>query len=80
MCKESFWMTGFNKSVIDANSLADPYELVDSGKWTLDAMHELMAAVTSDIDGDGKITADDMMGVSLHSGGALPFMIGTGVR
>lgn len=24
MFKESFWMTGFNKSVIDANSLADP--------------------------------------------------------
>ncbi|HHX53464.1 MAG TPA: hypothetical protein GX704_01010 [Clostridiales bacterium] len=80
MFKESFWMTGFNKSVIDANSLADPYELVDSGKWTLDAMHELMAAVTADIDGDGKITADDMMGVSLHGGGGLPFMIGTGVR
>ncbi len=80
MFKESFWMTGFNKSVIDANSLADPYELVDSGKWTLDAMHDLMVAVTADIDGDGKITADDMMGVSLHGGGGLPFMIGTGVR
>jgi len=80
MFKESFWMTGFNKSVIDANSLADPYELVDSGKWTLDAMRELMVAATADLDGDGKITADDMMGISCHAGGALPVLIGTGIR
>ena len=40
------------------------YNDVDSGKWTYDRLRALMADVTADLDGDGKMTKDDRWGLS----------------
>lgn len=52
----------FNKSMIADYDLESPYDLVRSGKWTLDKMFELGAAAAKDLDGDGKMTIADQYG------------------
>jgi ABC-type glycerol-3-phosphate transport system substrate-binding protein len=53
----------FNKKLIDDFGLDSPYELVNSGKWTFDRFGEMGAAVTTDINGDGKYNASDTFGL-----------------
>lgn len=48
MFKESYWMCGFNKNIIDENALGDPYELVREGAWTMDQMKTYMETVALD--------------------------------
>lgn len=50
----------FNKNLIDEYQLESPYELVNSGKWTLDKYMEQGMTVAADVNGDGKWTTDDM--------------------
>ncbi len=38
----------FNKGMIDANNLENPYDLVHEGKWTIDKMLEMSSAVLLD--------------------------------
>lgn len=45
----------FNKTIIENNSLDDPYELVNSGKWTIDAFVSMGSAASRDLNGDGAI-------------------------
>ncbi|NLZ37778.1 MAG: hypothetical protein GX897_09965 [Clostridiales bacterium] len=45
----------FNKQLIENFGYDNPYDLVDSGKWTLDAMLYMVNGFTQDIDGDGKL-------------------------
>lgn len=52
----------FNKQMIDNYNLENPYELVDSGKWTMDKYIEMASAVTYDSNGDGKYTDKDTFG------------------
>ena len=52
----------FNKQMIDDFNLESPYELVGSGKWTLDKFHTMGLAVTSDLNGDGKWDENDRYG------------------
>jgi len=54
----------FNKDLIKDLSLTDPYTLVEPGKWTVDTMREMCVAALSDLDGDGKITTSDRVGVA----------------
>jgi ABC-type glycerol-3-phosphate transport system substrate-binding protein len=57
----------FNKTMFDKRDLEYPYQLVKDGKWTLDRLYELTKDITSDVDGDGKISADgkdDIFGLS----------------
>ena len=49
----------FNKQMIEDFKLESPYDLVNSGKWTLDKFHEMGLAVVSDLNGDGKWDAND---------------------
>ena len=54
----------FNKKLLSDYSLDDPYELVRSGKWTVDNMMSMVAQVSNDLDGDGAITAEkDLLGL-----------------
>ncbi|MBO4422252.1 MAG: carbohydrate ABC transporter substrate-binding protein [Clostridia bacterium] len=46
----------FNKTMFDKNDLTYPYELVTSGKWTLDRLYELTKDMTKDEDGDGEVS------------------------
>ena len=41
----------FNKDVISTNSLENPYDLVNNGKWTIDKLQELARKVTAETDG-----------------------------
>ena len=52
----------FNKQMIEDFKLESPYELVESGKWTLDKFHEMGLAVASDLNGDGKWDENDRYG------------------
>lgn len=44
----------FNKELVTDYTLDDPYTLVREKKWTIDKVGEMAAAVTHDVDGDGK--------------------------
>ncbi len=57
----------FNKEMIGKYSLADPYETVRSGKWTIDSMSEMSRAVSQDLDGDGKYTVSDLYGLACEA-------------
>ena len=52
----------FNKSMIQDFELEDPYSLVNSGKWTLTMMEEMIKQVILDLDGDGIMNEYDRYG------------------
>ena len=68
MFKESFWMVGFNKNIIDENGLEDPYQTVREGTWTLDEMKKYMSTVAMDLNGDGVMDGNDRFGVTCYNG------------
>lgn len=53
----------FNKAIISDYSMESPYDLVKSGKWTLDTMLDMMKQVTSDLNGDEKWDDNDRYGL-----------------
>jgi len=68
MFKESFWMNGYNRSIIDRNQLENPYDVVKEGKWTLDVLKSDMEAAAQDLDGNGTMDGSDLFGVTCYSG------------
>jgi hypothetical protein len=56
------WCMVFNKNQIVNYNLPDLYEVVDSGKWTIDYLMNITKDISSDIDGDGKMTKSDFYG------------------
>ncbi len=40
-----------------------PYDLVDSGEWTIDNFLKMVTSVSNDLDGDGEITKYDVFGM-----------------
>ena len=52
----------FSQDVINNNKLNNPYQLVYDGKWTLDKMIEMSAAVARDINGNTEIDTEDYFG------------------
>lgn len=79
MYYECYFPVAFNKNILNDYNLGDPYELVDSGAWTIDKMSEYMAAASSDLNGDGKMNADDQFGLGIYSHNTLGFLISCGV-
>ena len=53
----------FNKDVIEANALDDPYKLVREGKWTADKMWDMARGIAKDLNGDGSMDEDDCYGI-----------------
>lgn len=69
----------FNKQMITDFSFESPYALVRDGKWTMDAMNEMMIAVVSDLDGDGEYGEKDRYGYVANPKMVAPgFWIGAG--
>lgn len=60
-------VTYFNKQVAEDHKIEDLYALVNDGKWTFDKMSELSKTVTADLNGDGKYTGADMIGITSTS-------------
>ena len=69
----------FNKDMITDYALDNPYALVREGTWTMDKMFDMGTAVTQDVDGDGKYSEGDVVGLALHNGALyVNFMHGAG--
>jgi len=49
----------FNKDLMATLGMELPYNLVKEGKWTMDAMNELVKGASSDLNGDGVMKPDD---------------------
>ena len=57
----------FNKRLFAENDLESPYELVDSGEWTVDRFLGMVKQVHADVNGDGEMTLDDLYGVQIKT-------------
>ena len=62
--KDGSWVMVFNKRVREDNQLENPYDIVNAGKWTVTKVHEMGKTVSRDLDGDGKMTKEDMWGIT----------------
>ena len=65
--RQSAFMMVFNKELADVHQMGDLYELVRSGKWTIDKLLELTANVYQDLNNDGVRGAEDMYGYSVSN-------------
>ena len=55
-----------NKKIMQDYSIDNLYQLVREGKWTWDAMYDVMKRVTKDLDGDGVIDYNDQVGLFMQ--------------
>ena len=63
------WLVYVNKAIWDQHGFEDPYELVDSGKWTYDRFREYAMAAAKDNDGSGALDSpEDVYGVIAANG------------
>ena len=70
----------FNKEMMEANGLGDPYQTVKDGKWTYDAFEEMCKKVKSDLNGDGVMDDKDRYGYTSLVKQVMPgFWIGADV-
>ena len=65
--KQRTYILIFNKTIAENYSLGSLYQLAYDGKWTADAMLEMLVKVSSDVDGDGKMTDLDSYGLGMDS-------------
>ena len=60
--KDALFIFLFGKDVIREHGLADPYQLVRDGTWTIDKMWDMAKSVTKDVNGDGAMDDADCYG------------------
>jgi len=53
------WMIYYNQTIWNQLNLPDPYELVNSGKWTIDLFAQYAKMATQDLNNDGKMDLDN---------------------
>ncbi|MHB1153341.1 MAG: hypothetical protein ACYC00_13620 [Eubacteriales bacterium] len=58
----------FNKKIHENFQLANIYDIVENNKWTFNTFREMTRNVSSDIDGDGKMTEADQFGYFIGGG------------
>lgn len=75
---ESVPVLFFNKQLVQSLQLEEPYQMVEDGKWTFDALMEYCTLVSQDLNGDGKYYDEDMYGLLVNSYAALTFIYGGG--
>lgn len=77
--KDNTWIFMFNKNLLYDLNLAEPYDSVRKGTWTLDLFSSMIRGVTADIDGDSKLNANDRFGfLTTGAGGATNFLYAGG--
>ena len=79
MDEETTWVMYFNKEIQKDHRLENFYDLVESGKWTNDKLHELSLAVTTDLNGDGVLDYSDLYGYQGESYNVLVSLIASDV-
>ncbi len=67
----------FNKKLIADFDIADPYETVTSGKWTIDTLIENSKLATKDLNGDGKMDHNDRYGFMYWQDAVYSFITST---
>lgn len=70
----------FNKKIMTDYGIDYPYGNVLNGTWTLDMMLNLGKKVTSDIDGNGIVNEDDLIGFCAYNNSIQPFFSSCGFR
>ena len=68
----------FNKRVVETNSLENPYELVNEGKWTIDKLQEMARKVTAEVDGTTGMSHKDKYGFLINSNFVTSMYVGSG--
>ena len=63
----TMYVTFFNKDILEAQKLEDPYKLVEDGKWTIDKQFEMCTGVYSDLNGNGVKDAGDRSGLYIYT-------------
>ncbi len=69
----------FNKQLIKDYKMEEPYQLVRDGKWTIDVFTEMIQDISTDIDGDGQFTENDLYGFIGTAGYPNAFFYGSGL-
>ena len=62
--KDSMFIVMFNKTVAQNSGIEDMYKLVRENKWTFDKFHSVMREVSKDLNGDGEMGFDDLLGLA----------------
>ncbi len=80
MDNDATWVVLFNKELANDYSIGDMYELVNSGKWTLDELIRLCGVASMDLDGDGDMDEYDQWGIQNEPYNAIGFCMAAGER
>ncbi len=78
MFMESAWAVAFNKEILRDRGYTDLYSIVNSGKWTMDKMSEIMSAAATDLDNNGMDTSD-IWGAVTYYGVVNPLIKSSGI-
>ncbi len=70
----------FSKNVVDMYKLESPYDVVKSGRWTLDHMITDAKTVSADLNGSGEADENDRYGVEAWQDACFGFIHSTGSR
>ncbi len=70
----------FNKTMITNYGLENPYDLVESGDWTIDKLREMSKNVTKDSDGVTGMSNTDTYGFLVNSNFVTSMFVGCGER
>ena len=56
----------YNKTLGNNLKLADPYEVVNSGNWTIDYVNEIISGIYLDLDNDDSLNGNDRVGIAIN--------------
>ena len=70
----------FNKKLATDYKLPDLYELVDSGKWTIDVMNKYATDASADLNNDGVMGNEDQYGLTSEALNTYACMVASGVQ
>ncbi|MCQ2431926.1 MAG: hypothetical protein MJ175_04905 [Clostridia bacterium] len=70
----------FSKQVIASYDLENPYDIVNSGKWTVDKMMEMSLNASEDINGNGIMDSADKIGLMVLFNSTEGFYAASGVK
>ena len=70
----------FNQEILGEYDLESPYDLVQSGAWTLDKMSSMAVGVYTDLNGDGQKGFEDRLGYITYSIYVDPYFFSCGLH
>ena len=70
----------FNKDLITAYGLENPYELVRNNEWTLEKLGELVKQVGEDVDNNGIYNENDKFGLMIWNDPMVAMLAGAGEK